>query len=99
MNLLQTLAEVSTLPVAANGDVSLQKMFEIVAYIIAGALFILALKWLSAPTTARRGNFAGQIGMGLAIIGALLGHNIISYQWIIIGFVLGAAIGAPMAIW
>ncbi len=37
--------------------------------------------------------------MALAIIGALLHHNIISYEWIIVGFVVGALIGAPMAIW
>ena len=60
---------------------------------------MLALKWLSAPHTARRGNLTGEIGMLLAIIGALLHYQIISYQWIIIGFVVGAAAGAPMAIW
>ena len=36
------------------------------AYLVAGVLFILALKWLSAPTTARRGVLAGEIGMLLA---------------------------------
>ncbi len=40
-----------------------------VAYIIATALFILSLKWLSSPTTARRGVFAGEAGMVLAIAG------------------------------
>ncbi len=70
-----------------------------VVFIVAAVLFILALKWLSAPKTARQGNIAGQIGMGVAIVGALLHHNIISYHWIIAGFVIGALIGAPMAIW
>jgi len=98
MHMLSLLADLPTTAAALTGDNQLQKIFEITAYLIAGALFILALKWLSAPTTARRGNFAGQIGMGLAIIGALLGHGL-SYQWIIVGFVVGAAIGAPMAIW
>ncbi|MGA2232041.1 MAG: NAD(P)(+) transhydrogenase (Re/Si-specific) subunit beta [Tepidisphaeraceae bacterium] len=70
-----------------------------VSYLIAAALFILALKWLSAPSTARRGNLAGEIGMAAAIIGTLVGHHIVSYQWIIVGFTLGALIGAPMAIW
>jgi len=41
-------------------------------YIIAGALFILSLKWLSHPKTARRGVLAGEIGMGLAVVGTLL---------------------------
>ena len=74
-------------------------LFTTVTYIAAAVLFILALKWLSAPKTARRGNLAGEIGMAAAILGTLVQHNIISYEWIIIGFVLGALIGAPMAIW
>jgi H+-translocating NAD(P) transhydrogenase subunit beta len=69
-----------------------------IAYLVAGVLFILALKWLSSPATARKGNIAGQIGMLAAIIGALLHHNIISYEWIIVGFLIGAAIGIPMAV-
>jgi H+-translocating NAD(P) transhydrogenase subunit beta len=68
-------------------------------YIAAAILFILALKWLSAPNTARRGNLAGQIGMAAAIVGALMHHHIISYEWIVVGFILGTVIGAPMAIW
>jgi NAD(P) transhydrogenase subunit beta len=73
--------------------------FATATFILAAILFVLALKWLSAPHTARRGNIAGEIGMALAIIGALLQSNIISYEWIIVGFVIGALIGAPMAIW
>lgn len=69
------------------------------AYLLAAVLFVLALKWLSAPATARRGNLAGQIGMAAAIVGALLQHQIVSYEWILLGFVVGALIGAPMAIW
>ena len=40
-----------------------------VTYLVASVLFILALKWLSAPTTARRGVRAGELGMVLAIAG------------------------------
>src|SRR6266571_4795855 len=69
-----------------------------VAYIFATALFILALKWLAAPATARRGVLAGEVGMLLAVVGTLLHHEIVSYQWILVGFVLGSAIGAPMAL-
>ncbi len=68
------------------------------AYVFAAVLFILSLKWLSAPATARRGNMAGQIGMTLAILGALMQHNIISYEWIITGLVIGALIGVPLAV-
>ena len=68
------------------------------SYIIAAALFILSLKWLSAPKTARRGVLAGEIGMLLAIVGTLLKHNIISYEWIIVGVVIGSLIGIPLAV-
>ena len=71
----------------------------IISYLFAVACFILALRWLSAPTTARRGNIIGQVGMLAAIVGALLQHNVITYEWIILGFVLGGLVGAPMAIW
>ena len=70
-----------------------------VSYIFAAGCFILALKWLSTPATARRGNLTGEIGMTAAIIGALVNHQIVTYEWIIVGFVIGALIGAPMAIW
>src|SRR5271163_4819074 len=86
------------LPLAA-ADWGLQNAIATITYIAAAILFILALKWLSAPSTARRGNLAGQIGMAAAIIGALLGHHILHYEWIIVGFAVGALIGAPMAIW
>jgi NAD(P) transhydrogenase subunit beta len=69
-----------------------------VTYVAAAVLFILSLKWLSAPTTARRGVRAGEIGMLLAVVGALLHHEIVSYQWILVAFFLGTAIGIPMAV-
>jgi len=67
-----------------------------IAYIIAAALFILSLKWLSSPTTARRGVFAGEAGMLLAIAGTLLYHGIVDYKWIAIALVLGTVIGIPL---
>jgi H+-translocating NAD(P) transhydrogenase subunit beta len=74
-------------------------LFTQASYIVAAALFILSLKWLSHPDTARRGVRAGEIGMALAIAGTLVQQGIVSYQWILVGFVLGAAIGLPMAVW
>jgi NAD(P) transhydrogenase subunit beta len=67
-----------------------------VCYLIATALFILALKWLSAPSTARRGVLAGEIGMALAIGGTLFHHGIVEYKWIVIALVLGTIIGVPL---
>jgi NAD(P) transhydrogenase subunit beta len=67
------------------------------AYIVAAALFILSLKWMSAPSTARRGVLAGEMGMLLAIVGTLLRHDVVSYQGIFIAFLIGSAIGVPLA--
>jgi NAD(P) transhydrogenase subunit beta len=72
-----------------------QYLIEII-YLIASALFILSLKWMSSPATARHGILAGEIGMVLAIAGTLLHHGIIDYKWIIIGLVLGSGIGIPL---
>jgi NAD(P) transhydrogenase subunit beta len=68
-----------------------------VVYIGAAAAFILALKWLSAVPTARRGVVVGALGMALAIGGTLLSPEIVSYRWIAVAFVLGTVIGVPMA--
>jgi NAD(P) transhydrogenase subunit beta len=67
-----------------------------ITYIIATALFILSLKWLSSPTTARRGVWSGEIGMALAIGGTLLYRGIVDYKLVAVGLVLGAIIGVPL---
>jgi H+-translocating NAD(P) transhydrogenase subunit beta len=65
-------------------------------YLIASVLFILSLKWMSSPTTARHGIWAGEAGMLLAICGTLLHHGIIDYRLIAIALVLGTIIGIPL---
>jgi len=65
-------------------------------YIIAVVLFILSLKWLSSPATARHGVWAGEVGMLLAIVGTLFYRGIVDYKWIAIALVLGAIIGVPL---
>jgi NAD(P) transhydrogenase subunit beta len=72
------------------------ELFIEVLYFIAVVLFILSLKWLSSPATARRGVFAGEIGMLLAIVGTLFYKGIVDYKWIAIGLVLGTIIGVPL---
>jgi len=64
-------------------------------YLVATALFIFSLKWMSDPTTARRGVFAGVGGMALAIIGTMMHPLIIGYSWIAIPFVLAPWRGFP----
>jgi NAD(P) transhydrogenase subunit beta len=72
-----------------------QVIIEIL-YLIASVLFILSLKWMSSPTTARHGIWAGEIGMLLAICGTLLHHGIVDYKLIFIALVLGTIIGVPL---
>jgi H+-translocating NAD(P) transhydrogenase subunit beta len=67
-----------------------------VTYLIASALFILSLKWMSSPATARRGVWAGEAGMLLAIAGTLLHHGIVDYKWVAAALVLGTIIGIPL---
>lgn len=66
-------------------------------YILAAAGFILALKWMSSPSTARRGVIAGEVGMFLAVVGTLLRFEVVEYQWIFAAFLIGSAIGVPLA--
>ena len=64
------------------------------AYVVAAALFILGLKLLSHPDTAKKGNFISAIGMLVAVVVTLLDQQIISYHYILLGFVIGGAFGA-----
>ncbi len=78
-----------------TGEISsLQIVIELL-YLVASVLFIFSLKWMSSPTTARHGIWAGEIGMVLAIGGTLLNHGM-SYHLIAIALVLGAIIGVPL---
>jgi NAD(P) transhydrogenase subunit beta len=66
-------------------------------YLLASAGFILAIKWMNHPSTARRGVIIGELGMLLAVIGTLLRSDIHNYTWILLGLAIGSAIGAPLA--
>jgi NAD(P) transhydrogenase subunit beta len=66
-------------------------------YILAAAGFILAIKWMNSPATARRGVLVGEIGMLLAVVGTLLRHEVVNYEWILVAFFVGTAIGVPIA--
>jgi NAD(P) transhydrogenase subunit beta len=66
-------------------------------YLIASVLFILGLKSLSHPDTARRGMILAAAGMAAAVFGTLFHPAIVDYKYIAIGLILGSAIGIPMA--
>jgi H+-translocating NAD(P) transhydrogenase subunit beta len=78
-------------PELAGGQVVIELL-----YLVASVLFILSLKWMSSPTTARHGIWAGEVGMLLAICGTLLHHGIIDYKLIALALVLGTIIGVPL---
>lgn len=66
-------------------------------YLIAASLFIFGLKLLGSPATARRGNLLASAGMLIAVVVTLLDQEILNYVMILIGVVIGSAIGAVLA--
>jgi NAD(P) transhydrogenase subunit beta len=60
-------------------------------------LFILSLKWMNTPATARRGVFAGEIGMLMAVTGTLLAHHVFNWEWVLSAMLIGTAVGIPIA--
>ncbi|AHF03559.1 NAD synthetase [Marichromatium purpuratum 984] len=71
---------------------------QALAYLAAAVLFILGLKGLTHPATARRGNLYAMLGMVIAIAATLLGAQVQSYGFIIAGIAIGAVIGAVVAV-
>src|SRR5262249_28986034 len=67
------------------------------SYFAAAVLFILSLRWLNSPKTARRGVLAGVAGMSAAIVGTLLAPQIVDYTWIVTGLVAGTLAGIPLS--
>jgi len=73
-----------------------RETFTQVTYLVASILFILGLRSLTKPDSARRGMQYAAIGMLLAIVGTLVQHEIVRYDWIAGGLVLGTIIGIPL---
>jgi NAD(P) transhydrogenase subunit beta len=70
---------------------------QAIAYLASAIFFIFALKGLTHPTSARRGNYYGMAGMVVAVVATLLGGEVQSYGFIIAGVAAGAVIGAVLA--
>ncbi|HED14568.1 MAG TPA: NAD(P)(+) transhydrogenase (Re/Si-specific) subunit beta [Gammaproteobacteria bacterium] len=69
-----------------------------IVYLISGCLFILGLKGLTHPTTARRGNVFAIVGMAIAILATLMDPAIASYGFIFAGIIVGGSIGTFIAL-
>ncbi len=67
------------------------------AYLVAAVCFIMALRGLSSPTSARQGNVMGIIGMVIAVVTTLLDPEVISYEIILAGILVGGTIGTLVA--
>ena len=69
-------------------------------YLVAGVLFILALRGLSSPVTSRQGNRFGMIGMGVAVVATLAHHGMggVGYGLIFLGIIIGGAVGTFVAL-
>ena len=74
-----------------------QPAWVLLAYLVAGVCFILALRGLSSPTSSRRGNRLGMIGMAIAVVTTLATHEIASLWEIGIAIAIGGAIGLVTA--
>jgi len=66
------------------------------AYIAAVVLFILSLRFLSSPTTARMGVLCGEIGAALAVLATLYNPEVAQYKWVLIPLIIGAGVGVPL---
>jgi NAD(P) transhydrogenase subunit beta len=78
--------------------VAVSPQVQSLAYLVSAILFVFALKGMASPKTARQGNLLGAIGMLLAIVITLVGSGVLSWTWIIVGLVVGSAVGAYLAL-
>src|SRR5438270_1452790 len=74
-----------------------QPAWVLLAYLIAGVCFSLALRSLTNPERSRRGNFIGMIGMGIAVATTLAVHHVASLPEIAVAIVIGGGIGLVTA--
>jgi NAD(P) transhydrogenase subunit beta len=76
-----------------------QTYFIELSYLLASIFFILGLKGMSHPETAKRGMHLAEFGMLMAIIGTLMHHEIVTYTWILSGLAVGSVVGLAMGVW
>ena len=72
--------------------------FSALAYLVAAVCFIMALRGLSHPETSRAGNVYGMVGMAIAIVTTLAMPGVVSFGLIIVGILIGGAVGTAIAL-
>ncbi|HEV8186780.1 MAG TPA: NAD(P)(+) transhydrogenase (Re/Si-specific) subunit beta [Pyrinomonadaceae bacterium] len=77
----------------------MQTYFIELSYLLASIFFILGLKGMSHPETAKRGMHLAEFGMLMAIVGTLMHHEIVTYTWILAGLAVGSVVGLAMGVW
>ncbi len=87
---------IPTLSLALPGAEILGAGIEL-AYLLASSLFIIGLKKLGSPATARKGNLFAAVGMLIAVVATLLNQSVLNYQVILVGIIIGSIIGAIAA--
>ena len=81
---------------AKGGTMSTATVVQLL-YLAASILFIVGLRCLTGPESARRGVWYAELGMLLAVVGTLLRKEIITYEWILTGMLLGGGIGTAIS--
>ena len=76
-----------------------RELFIQATYLVASVLFILGLRSLTKTDSARRGMQQAALGMVVAVVGTLLHHEIVRYEWIIAGLIIGSIIGYPLGVY
>lgn len=69
-----------------------------ISYLVASTFFIFGIRFLSSPKTARKGNLFSAIGMFIAIVVTLFDKHVLTFEWILIGVIIGATVGTIMAL-
>ncbi len=81
------------------GITDTREVIYLFALFAASLLFLLGLRGLSSARSARAGMRMAAVGMLIAVLGTLLHRDIVSYEWILAGLVVGTIIGIPMGLW
>src|SRR6266704_2513845 len=99
-NAISAIAVVGSLAVAGADHPTSIRLLDAIALfaaIAATALFIFALNWMSDPKTARRGVYAGVLGMAVAVLATWVQPEIVHHGWVLAAIAAGFVVGVPLS--